>query len=240
MLLPEAAEQPDVFSISGRGIGVTQRTRGKLDPIAHGNDVVGVEVADHEPLRMQIANRIERGIEDFARFPGIEGRTAESRRESFVRSLEDGVEDDLPFVICAAVIKEFDQIRVTKLANAMPEIERRRTGDYSFGHELYDGAMSVEIGRSLKERGVVIASQALFERVISGKGDTFPTLPQMSHKNPNRADLALLWHVVLSMEEPRAKKIVRKSYANYGYEPVNIRYIATGPPGAAVVDPDSA
>src|SRR4051794_15628702 len=62
----------------------------------------------------------------------------------------------------------------------------------------------------------------------------------MSHKNPIKADLALLWHAVLSIMEPRAKKIVRKSYANCGYEPVNFRYIATGPPGAAVVEPDPA
>ena len=39
--------------------------------------------------------------------------------------------------------KKIDQIRVTKLADSMPEIERWGAFDYGFGDEFYDGAMSV-------------------------------------------------------------------------------------------------
>jgi hypothetical protein len=45
----------------------------------------------------------------------------------------------------------------------------------------------------------------------------------------------LLWRVVSSMVEHRAKKVVCRSYADYGHELVIVRDRATGPPGAASV-----
>jgi hypothetical protein len=99
MLLPEAAEQSDVLAVSGRSIGVAQRGSGELDPIADGKDMVGIQDADYEPLRMEVAEGIEDGIEDFARFSRIERRAAEGRRESLVGRLKDGVEDDLALMI---------------------------------------------------------------------------------------------------------------------------------------------
>jgi hypothetical protein len=134
MLLPEAAEQSDVFAVRGRGIGITQGTRGELDPIANGEDVVGIEDIDHESLRMEVAQSIEDGIEDLTRFLRIERRAAEGRRERLVGRLEDSVEHNLAEVIGASEVKEFDQIRVTKLADSMPEIERRSAFDDGFGH----------------------------------------------------------------------------------------------------------
>jgi hypothetical protein len=43
----------------------------------------------------------------------------------------------------------------------------------------------------------------------------------------------LPWRVVLSIVGHRAKKVVRKSYANRGHECVIARDRALGPPGAA-------
>src|ERR1019366_5744982 len=95
---------------------------------------------------------------------------------------ENGVEDDFAAVIGAPAIEKFDQIRVTKLASPMPEIECRGTIDDCLGHQLYDGATAVGGRRSSKKRGAVIAAQPLFQRVISGQGHAFPVFPQMSHR----------------------------------------------------------
>jgi hypothetical protein len=46
---------------------------------------------------------------------------------------------------------------VTKLADSMPEIERRSPFDHGFGHQFHDRAMSVGIRQRLKEFGVLIA-----------------------------------------------------------------------------------
>ena len=72
--LPEFAQQADVFAIRGGGVRVAQCVGGEFDPIADGNDVIGIERAEHQSLRMQIAKRTEDGIEDFARFLWIERR----------------------------------------------------------------------------------------------------------------------------------------------------------------------
>ena len=49
--------------------------RSELYRIADGNDVVGIERAEHQSVSMEVAKSVEDGIEDFARFLSIERRS---------------------------------------------------------------------------------------------------------------------------------------------------------------------
>jgi hypothetical protein len=181
-LLPKIAEQADILAVGGRGVGVAEGAGRELDPIADGNDVFGIERTDHQSLSMKVAQRVEDGIEDFARFLRIERRPAQRRGKGIVGRFEDGVEDDFAAVTGTSAIEEFDQIRVTKLASSMPEIECRGTVDDRLGHQLHDGATAIVGRRSSKKRGAVVAAQPLFQRVIPGERHAFPVFPQMSHR----------------------------------------------------------
>ena len=58
----------DVFAIRGGSVRVAQCVGGKFDLVADSNDVIGIERAEHQSLRMQIPKRTEDGIKNFARF----------------------------------------------------------------------------------------------------------------------------------------------------------------------------
>ena len=150
-------KQADVIAVGGRGVGVAKGDGGELDPIADGNDVVGIEGAEHQSLRMEVAKRVEDGIEDLACFLRTKGGLAERGGEGIGGRFEDGVEDDLAVVTGTAAIEKFDQIRVTKLAGSIPEIERGVTID-CLGDQLDDSPTAIGSKRSLKERGGVIAT----------------------------------------------------------------------------------
>jgi hypothetical protein len=122
-LPPKVAKQADVFAVGGRGVGIAEGVGRELDPIADGNDAAGIERAEHHSLSMEVAESVEDGIEDFARFLWIERRPAERSGEGIVGGFEYRVEDDFATVIGTPAIEKFDQIRVTKLASSMPEIE---------------------------------------------------------------------------------------------------------------------
>src|ERR1035441_9780968 len=108
---------------------------------------------------MKVAKSVEDGIEDFARFLRIKRRPAQRRGKGIVGRFENGVEDDFAVAIGTPAIEKFDQIRVTKLAGSMPQIECRGTVDSSLGHQLHHGATAIGGRRSSKKRGAVIAAQ---------------------------------------------------------------------------------
>src|ERR1019366_7236657 len=116
---------------------------------------VGMERTEHQSLSMKVAKSVEDGIEDLARFLRIERRPAQRRGKGIVGRFENGVEDDFGTVIGTSAIEKFDQIRVTKLASPMPEIECRGTVDGCLGHQLHDGATAIGGRRSSKKRGAV-------------------------------------------------------------------------------------
>jgi hypothetical protein len=157
-LLPKVPEKAHVFAVGGGGSGVTQRVGGQFDPVADGNDVVGIERSVDQSLSVKVAQRFEDGIEDFACLLPIERRAAERGGECIVGRFEDCVADGFAPVLGATAIEQFDQIRVTKLAGSMPEIESRSAIGGRFGHQLYDRATAIRTRRRLKERGLVIAA----------------------------------------------------------------------------------
>jgi hypothetical protein len=107
-LLPEIAQQAHVFAVGCRGSSVAQPVGRELDPIADGNDVVGIERAGYQSLGVKIAKRLKDGIEDFARFFPIERRPAECGGERIVGSFEDGVTDGFAAVLGTPAIQQFD------------------------------------------------------------------------------------------------------------------------------------